>query len=171
MSHQETNFECPEDELGAASKAFRIPFIWKLLVSVGAIGLISFCALYVSNYLNSPSVYASPSDLDLSSIFLFAVSAFFIAWMPWHVLGVRITKIGGIEFKEIVAEQASEHAEEISYLQDRIEVLEVNFRQLNGITGITESFKEPNLRKLLMNFLTKYKEWAFSPFENSSLGG
>lgn len=163
MSHQEKNFERPEKELGSITNPFRIPFLLKILVTLGATGLVLLCALFVYNYLSSPEVYASPSDLDLSSIFLFSVSALFIVWMPWHVLGIRISKIGGIEFKEIVAEQASEHAEEISYLQDRIEVLEANLRQINGVATLVEGFEEPKLRGLLLDFLTKYNEWAFSP--------
>ena len=157
MSHQEKNYECPEEELGAVSNAFQISRKWKILVSSASISLLAFCALYVYSYLSAPETYASPSDLDLTSIVLFAFSALFIVWVPWHALGVRITKIGGIEFKEIVEEQASEHAEEISYLQDRIEVLEANFRERNGLIGMIESFEEPKLRKLLLDFFAKYK--------------
>lgn len=163
MGHQEKNFERPEEELENASKRFQIPWILKWCITVAAIGLIALCGFLVFKYVNAPDKFASPSDLGVSSFFLFSASALVLVWMPWHALGLRITKIGGIEFKEIVAEQATEHAEEITYLQDRIEVLENKLRQLHGVTVLAESFEEPKLRALLVEFLTKYKEWAFSP--------
>jgi hypothetical protein len=163
MSHQEKNLERPEEELETASQAFHVPCFLKWSISAGATGIILLCAVFFKRYIDAPDAFASPSDLGLNSIFFFSVSALFVVWTPWHTLGLRITKIGGIEFTEIVAGQASEHAEEISYLQDRIETLEANVRSLNGITELVESFEEPNLRKLLTDFLTKYKEWAFSP--------
>lgn len=163
MSHQEKNFEYPEEELDAASQPFQFPYFIKICTTVLATAVISLCGLFIYRYLDSPGTFASPSDLGLNSLFLFSISALFIVWMPWSTLGLRITKIGGIEFKEIVAGQASEHAEEISYLQDRIETLEAKVRSLHGITEFLESFEEPKLRKLLIDFLTKYKDWSFSP--------
>ena len=84
-------------------------------------------------------------------------------WIPWSRLGIRITKIGGVEFKDIVQEQASEHAEDQSYLEDRIEFLEAHIRKVEDVSVFTENFQEPELRKQLLTFLTKYNEWAFSP--------
>src|SRR5690606_34550475 len=49
------------------------------------------------------------------------------------------------------------------YLQERIETLEVKVRSLHGIADLVESFEEPKLRELLLGFLTKYKQWSFSP--------
>lgn len=163
MSHQEKNFEHPEEELENVNERFRIPCMLKWCITLAAIGLIALCGVLVVKYVNAPDKFASPSDLGVSSVFLFSASALILVWMPWHALGLRITKIGGIEFKEIVAEQATEHAEEMVYLQDRIEALENNLRQLNGVTVLAESFEEPKLRALLLEFLTKYKESAFSP--------
>ena len=163
MNNQEKNFEHPEEELRAASTSFRIPPPLRWCVTGSAIAVIAFCVFFIFKYINAPSVYAKPSDLGLSSVFLFSISALFLTWMPWQTLGMRISKIGGIEFKQIVEEQASEHAEEISYLENRVEVLEGKLRELGGITAMVESFEEPKLRQLLLDFLTKYKEWAFSP--------
>ena len=163
MSHQEKNFEKPEEELESSTNPFQIPGVLKWVVTIVSLFLVVFCMYYFCKYLGAPSVYASPSNLGLTSIFLSSVTAMFIVWMPWQKLGIRITKIGGIEFKEIVEEQASEHAEEISYLQDRVEALEASFRRSNELVDFIESSNEPQLRNLLMEFLTKYKEWAFSP--------
>ncbi len=163
MSHQETNFDKPEEELESATGSFDIPcwLIWT--VSLVCVALIIFSAIYTWKYVGAPKELASPKELGLSGIFLFSVSALFLVWVPWAKLGIRISKIGGIEFKEIVQEQASEHAEELSYLEDRIESLEALIRRTDEMVEFSESFQEPDLRKLLLEFLTKYKEWAFSP--------
>jgi hypothetical protein len=163
MSHQENNYEKPEEELESASSNFDIPDWLRWAVSIISIVLIFFCSIYAYKYLGHPNDYASPEDLGLSSLFLFSITALFLVWIPWSRLGIRISKIGGIEFKEIVQEQASEHAEELSYLEDRIESLEVQIRKVDDTSGLTESFQEPELRKQLLKFLIKYKEWAFSP--------
>lgn len=163
MSHQEVNFEKPEEELDTTTSSFDIPGWLKWSVTaVGAV-LVIFTVVYTWKYLGAPNELASPKELGLSGIFLFSVSALFLVWVPWAKLGIRISKIGGIEFKEIVQEQASEHAEELSYLEDRIESLEAQIRKSDEMVGFVENFKEPELRKLLLEFLTKYKEWAFSP--------
>ena len=163
MENKQTNYENPEEELELPLSPFEIPGTVKIGVTVAAALLVCVCVYLVSKYLYSPKTFASPKDLSLTSIFLFSISALVVVWVPWHRLGVRITKIGGIEFKDIVEEQASEHAEEISDLQDRIEVLEAKVRKSDGMAEITEYFAEPELRKLLLKFLTEYDSWAFSP--------
>ncbi|EKO3965203.1 hypothetical protein KW482_03530 [Vibrio fluvialis] len=163
MNHQEVNFEKPEEELETTTSSFDIPGWLKWSVTVVGAVLVIFTVVYTRKYLGAPKELASPKELGLSGIFLFSVSALFLVWVPWAKLGIRISKIGGIEFKEIVQEQASEHAEELSYLEDRIESLEAQIRKSDEMVSFVENFKEPDLRKLLLEFLTKYKEWAFSP--------
>jgi hypothetical protein len=163
MAHQQANFEQPEEELGSTSSNFEIPGLLKLVVTLSSSVLIIVCVCLTYKYIEAPEQYASPKDLGLNSIFLFSIVALFVIWIPWEKLGIRISKIGGIEFKEIVQEQASEHAEELSYLEDRIESLEAHIRNDDRITELTENFQEPQLRVQLIEFLTKYNKWAFSP--------
>lgn len=163
MSGQESNYEKPEEELESATSNFDIPIWLRWFVSTISVLLITFCSIYAFKYVSHPSEYASPKDLGLSSLFLFSITSLFLVWIPWSRLGIRISKIGGIEFKEIVQEQASEHAEELSYLEDRIESLEAHIRKVDEMSEFTEKFHEPELRKQLLEFLTKHKEWAFSP--------
>ena len=163
MAHQEKNCENPEEELESSSNPFEIPISVKIGISFFSLLLIGVCVYLVSKYLCAPKIFASPKDLGLTQIFLFSVAALIIVWVPWQRLGIRITKIGGIEFEKIVAEQASEHAEDLSYLYDRIEALEVGLRRTDEMADITEQFKEPDLRSLLVDFLTKYDTWAFPP--------
>lgn len=105
----------------------------------------------------------SPKDLSTTNLFIFSISALVIVWTPWANLVVKITKIGGIEFKDIVEKQASEHAEEISDLIDRIELLESRIRQGDSLISFVEQADEPELRKELLSFLKAYSQWSFSP--------
>lgn len=162
MNNQEINYQEPEEELEASSP-FEFPNKLKWFVTVSSLIIISTCIYLVINYIDCPKINASPKKLGLSSVFLFSLTALLLVWFPWQQLGMRITKIGGVEFKEIVTEQASEHAEEVTFLQDRIEVLESKVHQLDEMSEFTESFEEPKLRELLFSFLTKYSKWAFSP--------
>lgn len=163
MEHQKNNYQEPEEELDDSSSFFEIPLSVKLLITAPSALILSFCIYMTYRYIDNPDTFVSPKDLGLTSIFIFSLTAVFLVWFPWSRLGIRITKIGGIEFKEIVTNQASEHAEEIGYLEDRIETLEAGLRRVDEMSDFTESFKEPDLRNLLLEFLTKYKQWAFSP--------
>ncbi|MCS0433164.1 hypothetical protein [Vibrio diabolicus] len=163
MSHQEQNFEKPEDEMGAISTGFDIPKWIQILVSIISISLIVVCAICFWKYLEAPQGFPSPKDLGLSGIFMFSISALLIVWVPWSKLGMRISKIGGVEFRDIVQGQASEHAEELSYLEDRIEYLEAKIKESDELSALTDPPREAALRKLLLEFLQKYSEWAFSP--------
>jgi hypothetical protein len=95
MSHQETNYESPEEELEPSSKKFDIPQWLKWATSAGSVALIVFCVAYTNRYMASLQEYASPNELGLSSIFLFSISVLLLVWIPWSKLGIRISKIGG----------------------------------------------------------------------------
>ena len=170
MSHQELNFEEPEEELESPTSPLTIPFGLKLSLSAISIILLFFCLYIIFEFVNSPNTAASPNEIGITPIFIFSITILVAIWVPWQQLGVRITKIGGIEFQKIVAVQASEHAEELSYLQDRIEVLEKHVHRLDETTELLDYFAEPTLRELLLKFLTKYNKWAFSPTRIRSWG-
>lgn len=163
MSQQDVNYEKPEAELEDSTTPLKIPTLVKVLVGLISFILIVICLWLFAEYIANPTGSASPKELELTTILLFSIMALIVVLVPWEKLGIRITKIGGIEFKDIVREQATEHAEEISYLEDRIEALEAKVRSTDELAEFSEGFKEPELRKQLIAFLTKYREWAFSP--------
>ena len=162
MSHQEQNFEKPEDEMGAISTRFDIPKSLQILVSIFSISVSIVCAICFWKHLEAPQSFPSPRELELNGIFIFSTSVLLVVWVPWSKLGIRISKIGGVEFKDIVQGQASEHVEELSYLEDRIEYLEAKVKA-NDEFSVFDPQREIILRKLLLEFLQKYSEWAFSP--------
>jgi len=163
MNHQELNLEEPEEELVSPTSPLVIPCKLKLILSAIFSLLILFCSFIVWSFIVSPSTAASPAEIGITPIFIFSITILVALWVPWQQLGVRITKIGGIEFEKIVAEQASEHAEEVTYLQDRIETLEKHVHRLDETSELIGYFAEPELRELLLKFLTQHSKWAFSP--------
>ncbi|WP_261887443.1 hypothetical protein [Vibrio aerogenes] len=162
MNQQALNFEQPEAEIGSITDGLVIPFWLQILVSTISLILVTICAFCFYRYIQSPKEFASPRDLGLSGIFIISVSALFLVWTPWAKLGIRITKIGGIEFKEIIQGQASEHAEDLRYLEERIDHLET-ITEKNELNTLIEMVKEPDLKRLLLKFLTKYRGEAFTP--------
>ncbi len=163
MNRLESNLETSEEEVGTATSPFVLPTALKWVVSTIAVVFLALCIAFFSMYLKDPTRFASPSELGLTPIFLFSISALFVVWMPWQRLGLRITKLGGVEFQQVVAGQASEHAEDISNLEYRIQALEENIRKKDELADITERFQEPELKRLLLDFLTKQKGVPFSP--------
>ncbi len=163
MNHQEENYEDPEDEIGPISSGFEVPPAIRFGVSIACLVLIVFCVYCTWKYIELPKEFASPKELGISGIFIFSATALFVVWVPWEKLGIRITKIGGVEFKDIVEGQASEHAEELSYLEERIEFLEQKIKENDELAPLIDPMREPELRKVLLEFLTHYKKWAFSP--------
>lgn len=163
MSHQEQNFEKPEDEMEDISTGFEIPLWLQISISIISIILITICIVCFWKYIKTPQEFASPKELGLSGIFVFSISSLFIVWTPWSKLGLRISKIGGVEFKDIVQMQASEHAEELIYLETRIEFLERKVKDSDELAPLVDPMRETTLRTILLEFLTKYKKWAFSP--------
>lgn len=170
MSHQEENFDKPEDEIESISSGLKIPCSLRFFVTVIALSLIIFCIYCTWMYVQSPTVFASPKELSISGLFIFSVTALSVVWIPWEKLGIRITKIGGVEFKEMVQGQASEHVEELSYLESRVEFLEKKVKENDEIAPLIDPMYENILEEILLKFLTTYNKWAFSPSRISVWG-
>lgn len=163
MSNNIYNEEHIEEELSESSKSFEIPYWLRILSGIISISLFISCLILYAKYIANPENSASPDSLGLSAVLIFSLSFLFFVAFPWRKFGIRIKKIGAIEFEEIVSTQATEHAEEMSYLQDRIDSLEASLRRLDDTTQIQESFQEHGLKELLLDFLEKFDRWAFSP--------
>jgi hypothetical protein len=163
MNHQKLNFESPEEELEPITKDLTIPLFFQLFITLISLCLIALSGYLLNKYLESPSTFATPSESGAFSMFIFSISALCLAWIPWKKLGVKITRIGGVEFKEIVKVQATEHAEELSYIQERLETLEHKVYSESKQFFVQNVLTGKPLTKLLLTFLETYEKWAFSP--------
>lgn len=161
-----------EDEIDSSSvsASFLVPGWVQGLVTLGSVCIVGFCIYCYFSYLRSHEGFPSPGDLGLGGLLAFAVAAAGVVLTPWSALGLRVTKIGGIEFKDVVRGQAKEHFEDLNYLHNRIEKLENSIRKLDDTAAVTEHFEEDKLSELLGDFLKAYRKYSFSPSRVSAWG-
>jgi hypothetical protein len=160
---QEAYQETPQvSKKGAGLSAMPSWLRWSLTVIL-FLSIVICLLLYVA-YVKDPAHAASPGELGLSGLLIFCVTALAIIHIPWHELGYRITKVGAVEFEQALNAQVAERAEEIGYLEERIAVLESALEK-KSIQG-SEMFRQmyaPQLRKLLLDFLSTNDRVSFSP--------
>lgn len=121
-------------------------------------------------YVVDPKIFASPQDLQLGSVILFSLTVLVFVIVPWGRLGIRIRKIGAVEFDRIISGQAQEHAAELAELRARIEELEGKVKGMDEIAPITESIAAQELKPLLSQFLQMYWPKAISPLRINKWG-
>jgi hypothetical protein len=155
-------YDSPEQEL-SVSNPFRLPILLKVTVTLISISMITLCVWFTWIYIEQPKAFAPPSDFGVPTILAISITGLIVVWVPWAKLGLRITKIGGVEFEQVLNTQASEHAEELSYLAEQIESLEDRVRQNDEVAEMHEMLQGNDLQDLLLRFLRHYSPTAFSP--------
>ncbi len=159
----------PEEELDSDKNYFTIPTSVKLLITLPILGFWAWSFTIYRKHIFDPVNYVSPSSLGLPAILLFTASILFLLHLPWKKMGLRIKKIGAIEFEEIIKTQASEHTEEIAYLQSKITQIELKFsKQVNS--AAEQLPPEDDIKNLILSFLTEYSQWSFSPLRIQNWG-
>lgn len=133
--------------------------------------LLSICIRLYVLYIRDPGTYASPSDLELSTISIFAFIVLLLCVVPWGSMGLRIRKIGVLEFEQVIQTQAGEHAEEIGDLLLRVEGIEKELRRHDEMAELSENLASQKLRPLLFRFLRENYPKAYSPVRIRSWGG
>jgi hypothetical protein len=130
-------------------------------------GLVSLICggLYVA-YIASPQNIPSPSDLQLGSVFIFSSAIFLLLTTPWAELGLRINKIGPIEFERVINAQNREHIEEISELRQLLNEVDAKVRGLDDISSVSENMARP----LVTDFLRQNSPTAYSPLRIQQWG-
>ncbi|WP_321389181.1 hypothetical protein [uncultured Desulfuromusa sp.] len=141
---------------------------WPLVVVFALILLVCFYLYW--QYIACPTTSPSPSELGLASITIFCLTVTVILLIPWAKFGIRISKIGFIEFEQIVAAQASENNEILTYLEERIETIEDALRQTEGTYSLNQIFNEPELYNLLKKFFMQYHDTAISALKIRTWG-
>jgi hypothetical protein len=145
-----------------------LPRRLQILLSVLLVVIIIGCGLIMWAYIADPSS-ASPKELGVPSLLLFAIGTLLVILIPWAKLGIRIKKIGSLEFEQVVLSQKKEQAELLDSLSQRVEKLEsVNVPKQEG-----EPTTRPRheLDDLLLQFFAKYPKTAFSPWRIQTWGG
>ena len=133
---------------------------WPLILFFSALTFFSLSIYW--NYIQEPKNSASPNELGLSAVLIFSLSATVILLLPWNKFGLKIKKIGIFEFEQVVAAQAAENAEDMRFLEERIESLEDTMRQTEGMHSLMEVFNEPEIKSLLNSFFASYPNTPIS---------
>ncbi|WP_417566620.1 hypothetical protein [Marinobacter sp.] len=162
MGIERKEYDSPEQELSTTTP-FRLPFLLKVSVTGCCVAMVSLCVWFTWLYIEKPSAFAPPVDFGVPTLLTISMTGLILVWIPWSKLGLKITKIGGVEFQQVLSTQASEHAEELSYLAEQIEALEDRVRQGDELAEIHEMLQGNELRDLLLKFLKHFAPTAFSP--------
>jgi hypothetical protein len=95
------------------------PFVcWGLVIIFGVVLL--FVAWRYWCYVQNPIEKLSPRQLGLPTIFVFSSAVFLFLLISWEKLGLRLKKFDALEFEQIVETHATEHAEDLSDIEDRL---------------------------------------------------
>jgi hypothetical protein len=159
-----------EEELISEGEPIRGMPLWVRLVIGTLATIVVVSVVLMWRYAGEPTKYASPKELQLSNLLIFGLSILFVLLVPWERLGIRIRKIGSVEFDRVISGQAREHAEEFAELLARIEELEGKVRGMDESASVTESFTTQELRPLLLQFLNAYHPNAYSPVRINKWG-
>ncbi|AUM14706.1 hypothetical protein [Ketobacter alkanivorans] len=159
-----------ETPLSESGSAFELPSLYKWLLGLvfGAIS-VACVVLYVSHII-CPQKTPSPSDLQIGPIFIFCATVFLFAVTPWSKLGIRINKIGPVEFERVLNEQSKEHIEELSELRQLVSELDIKVRGMDEISGISLDVASAELRPLIKDFLGQYYPVPYSPLRMQKWG-
>jgi len=141
----------------------RLPMPVRWLLALAALLVLSVSAMLMWSYIQNPQYRASPQELQLGNLILAAFAILILAIVPWYKLGLRIRKIGALEFDRVVSTQANEYAEEFSELRTRIVELEAMVQGLDEISETSKYFAAQTLRPLVSDFLKAFQPTAYSP--------
>ncbi|MCG7940579.1 MAG: hypothetical protein N0C88_17260 [Candidatus Thiodiazotropha lotti] len=118
-------------------------------------------------------VSPTPKDLGLSNLLLFSAACFLFFAVPWHKLGLNLKKFGPLEFEQKLEGQSEEHVKDISALENKIAQLEAAMKASGCEVKTAEvqpTSDENEMRDLIVNFLTEYEHWSFSPLRMETWG-
>lgn len=157
------NHSGQEEPLVVENGAFEVPTWFRWVASAVALMLIVPSTVFIVRYSLSPAQFVSPKELGVIQMILAGTVILLFALAPWKALGLRLRKVGFLEFERVVSGQAAEHAQELTELRTRLDEMEVKVRGIDEIAPISEHLEDVDLRPLLNKFLEQHRPTAFSP--------
>jgi hypothetical protein len=153
-----------DDEFSTTGQhGMAIPKWFRAVVVLLGLGLLVPSVVYIARYTYEPSRFVKPDELDLPLLIVTGALLTLAAITPWRALGLRISKVGFLEFQQVVEEQAKEHTEDFAEILVRIEELEQKARGIGSTAAIAEHVAEIDIYDLLLKFLKEHAPTAFSP--------
>jgi hypothetical protein len=145
--------------------SFELPLSTRLLITIPAI-LLSLLIIGVYAYLIfCDPEYIDPEKFGFPAILIALILTIITINLPWNKLGFRIKKIGIIELENVVKGQAQNNSEELADLQKQIDELKSKLS-----TNQVELSEDNIPDEIVMKFLEKYSQWAFSALRISKWG-
>jgi hypothetical protein len=117
---------------------------------------------------------AKPSELGLGAVLIFCLTGLAIVLVPWSILGLRLKKIGPLEFEQVISTQKKEQGESIAFLQNQIDQLKVAVDTRSGAAERIEKeirSARSTVPALVEQLLQRYPGRFFSPYTIKSWGG
>jgi hypothetical protein len=142
---------------------FEIPVWFRWISGILALGLIVPPTIFIVRYSVAPAQYVSPANLGVVQLILAGTLILLFALAPWRALGLRIRKVGFVEFDRVLSGQANENTLEFTELRTRIEELDTKMRGLDDVTPISEHLEDLELYPLLSKLLNENSATALSP--------
>lgn len=133
-----------------------------------SVAIIAYLASFAAG-----CVTVSPKDLELTNILLFSLACLLFFGVPWNSLGLSLKKFGPLEFERKLEGQSEEHIKDISALEEKLASLEAALENKLG-SNLQNNVKEldtnEGFKALVVQFLSDFDEWAFSPLRIENWG-
>jgi hypothetical protein len=152
-----------EEPLVADNASFEVPTWFRWVASAVALVLIIPSILFIVRYSLTPDQFVSPTELGVIQLILAGTVILLFALAPWKALGLRLRRVGFLEFDRVISGQAAEHAQELTELRTRLDEMETKVRGMDEISSISEHLEDVELLPLLVRFLEQHRPTAFSP--------
>lgn len=162
--------EYAEEEILGSPKIVGIPIIVRVVACLVSVAFIILSVWLILKHAFEPKIYPSPKDLQLNTIIIFNLALFFLSILPLERMGIRIRKIGQIEFEQIINVQAREHAEELAEIRAQIDELEKSLSGVDGVGKMLFEMSSPELRPIVLKFLNQFQPVAYSPVKIRNWG-
>jgi hypothetical protein len=107
------------DEDSALPKRLKIT----LTIVFGVVALVVFSLIIYYAVTKD----AKPSELNLGTVLVVSLIAIVLILLPWDQLGLRLKKVGFVEFEQVIKTQKKEQIESIVSLQNQINQLNQAF--------------------------------------------
>jgi hypothetical protein len=163
VSEEQTDNLSPNEDAIPVSEEVTLPLRLKVILAL-VFGIpASLVLILLSVYALRKD--AKPSELGLGTVLVFCLAALAVILIPWEALGLRLTKIGFLEFSQVIRTQKKEQGESIAFLQEQIDALKQIVETNKGAQAVEPLTPHPShvLPVVLWRFLKNYPGRFFSP--------
>ena len=137
MKSQQNGLNSSEPVFRDSPFSKALPCWLRVVICIICLAIILGCLVLIWRYIVNPQS-ASPKEIGAPTLLISSLAFLIIILVPWGKIGLRIKKIGAIEFEQIVLTQKREQAEAIDTLLDRIEKLEQQYAGSSNKTATTD---------------------------------